>query len=62
MPAPLDVLQAIRRPRLSAADLILKGLNGAIASQRVIYNLARQMEGGTAIKNSAFGDNLIGHM
>ena len=29
-----------------AADLILKGLNGAIASKRVTYDFARQMEGG----------------
>ena len=45
-----------------AADLILKGLNGAIASQRVTYDFARLMEGGTEIKCSEFGDNLIAHM
>jgi isocitrate dehydrogenase len=45
-----------------AADLILKGLNGAIASKRVTYDFARQMEGATEIKCSAFGDNLIAHM
>ena len=45
-----------------AADLILKGLNGAIASKRVTYDLARQMEGATEIKCSEFGDNLISHM
>src|SRR5204863_380061 len=33
-----------------AADLILKGLNGAIASKRVTYDFARQMEGATEIK------------
>ena len=30
-----------------AADLILKGLNGAIASKRVTYDFARQMDGAT---------------
>jgi len=45
-----------------AADLILKGLNGAIASKRVTYDFARQMEGATEIKCSEFGDNVIKHM
>ena len=45
-----------------AADLILKGLNGAIASKRVTYDFARQMEGATEVKCSEFGDNIIAHM
>jgi isocitrate dehydrogenase len=45
-----------------AADLILKGLNGAIASKRVTYDFARLMEGATEVKCSAFGDNVIEHM
>ena len=45
-----------------AADLILKGLNGAIASKHVTYDFARLMEGATEVKCSAFGDNLIAHM
>jgi len=45
-----------------AADAILKGLNGAIGSKRVTYDFARQMEGATEIKCSAFGDNIINHM
>ena len=45
-----------------AADLILKGLNGAIASKRVTYDFARLMEGATEIKCSVFGDNIIEHM
>lgn len=45
-----------------AADLILKGLNGAIASRKVTYDFARLMDGGVEIKCSAFGDNLIAHM
>ncbi|MGA3164000.1 MAG: NADP-dependent isocitrate dehydrogenase [Verrucomicrobiota bacterium] len=44
------------------ADLILKGLNGAIASKRVTYDFARQMEGATEIKCSQFGDNIIANM
>ena len=47
---------------VEAADLILKGLNGAIASKRVTYDFARQMDGATKIKCSEFGDNIIAHM
>ncbi|MBS1766227.1 MAG: NADP-dependent isocitrate dehydrogenase [Acidobacteria bacterium] len=45
-----------------AADLILKGMDGAIASKNVTYDFARQMEGANEIKCSAFGDNIIAHM
>jgi isocitrate dehydrogenase len=45
-----------------AADLILKGLRGAIASKHVTYDFARLMEGATQIKCSQFGDNVIAHM
>jgi isocitrate dehydrogenase len=45
-----------------AADLVLKGLNDAIASKRVTYDFARLMQGGTEIKCSEFGDNIIAHM
>lgn len=44
------------------ADLILKGLNGAIGSKRVTYDFARLMEGATEIKCSQFGDNIVAHM
>jgi len=45
-----------------AADAILRGMDGAIASKRVTYDFARQMEGAVEIKCSEFADNLIGHM
>ncbi|HEY5228716.1 MAG TPA: NADP-dependent isocitrate dehydrogenase [Opitutaceae bacterium] len=45
-----------------AADLVLKGLNGAIGAKRVTYDFARQMEGATEIKCSAFGDAIIEKM
>jgi isocitrate dehydrogenase len=44
------------------ADLIIRGLNGAIQSRRVTYDFARQMEGATELKCSEFGDNIIAHM
>src|SRR5947208_8896157 len=44
------------------ADLMLKGLSGAITSKRVTYDFARLMEGATEIKCSQFGDNVIEHM
>jgi isocitrate dehydrogenase len=45
-----------------AAELVIKGMEGAIASRRVTYDFARLMEGGTEVKCSEFGDNVIEHM
>ncbi len=45
-----------------AADLIYKGLQQAIASKKVTYDFARQMEGATEVKCSAFGDEVIKNM
>ncbi len=45
-----------------AADLILKGLNGAIGSKRVTYDFARLMQGATEIKCSEFGTAIIDKM
>ena len=45
-----------------AADLVLKGVDGAIGSGRVTYDFARLTEGATEIKCSEFGDNIIEHM
>jgi isocitrate dehydrogenase len=45
-----------------AADLVIKGMDGAIASRRVTYDFARLMEGATEIKCSEFGDNVIANM
>jgi len=45
-----------------AAQLVLNGIDGAIASKKVTYDFARLMEGATEIKCSAFGDNIIAHM
>lgn len=45
-----------------AADLIIKGVEGAISSKRVTYDFARLMEGSTEVKCSEFGDNIIANM
>ncbi len=45
-----------------AADLIVKGMNGAIGAKSVTYDFARQMDGAKEIKCSEFGDALIAHM
>ncbi len=45
-----------------AADLVIKGMDGAIGSKKVTYDFARLMEGATEVKCSAFGDNVIAHM
>jgi isocitrate dehydrogenase len=47
---------------VESADLILQGLNGAIASKKVTYDFARSMPGATEIKCSEFGDNIIAHL
>lgn len=45
-----------------AADLIIKGMNGAIAAKKVTYDFARLMDGSTEVKCSQFGDAIIEHM
>ena len=45
-----------------AADLILKGMDGAIASRTVTYDFARLMEGAREVSCSAFGDAIVAHM
>jgi len=45
-----------------AADLIIKGLEGAIHRKRVTYDFERQMEGATRLKCSEFGTEIIGQM
>jgi isocitrate dehydrogenase len=44
------------------AALIIKGMENAIKSKRVTYDLARQMPGATEIPTSAFGDQVIAGM
>ncbi len=45
-----------------AADLIIKGIEGAIAAKTVTYDFHRLMEGATLLKTSEFGDAIIRHM
>jgi isocitrate dehydrogenase len=45
-----------------AADLIIKGTNGAISAKTVTYDFERLMDGATLLSSSAFGDALISHM
>jgi isocitrate dehydrogenase len=45
-----------------AADLVLEGMNGAIAARTVTYDFARLMEGATEVKCSQFADAVIQHM
>jgi len=47
---------------IEAADLIVKGMSGAIQGKRVTYDFARLMEGATEVSCSAFGDEIIRHM
>lgn len=45
-----------------AADLIIKGMDGAIAAKTVTYDFERQMEGAKLLKCSEFGSAIIEHM
>jgi isocitrate dehydrogenase len=45
-----------------AADLIIKGMEGAIGAKTVTYDFARLMEGAKEVKCSEFGDAMIKHM
>ncbi len=45
-----------------AADLIIKGLEKAIAAKTVTYDFARLTEGATEVKCSEFGKEIIKHM
>jgi isocitrate dehydrogenase len=45
-----------------AADLIIKGLEGAIAAKTVTYDFARLMDDASEVRTSEFGDAVIAHM
>ncbi|MDD5364747.1 MAG: NADP-dependent isocitrate dehydrogenase [Gallionellaceae bacterium] len=47
---------------LEAADLIIKGMDGAIRSKNVTYDFARLMEGANQVPCSGFGQEIIRHM
>jgi isocitrate dehydrogenase len=45
-----------------AADLVVKGMDGAISDKTVTYDFARLMAGATEVKCSEFGDRIIANM
>jgi isocitrate dehydrogenase len=45
-----------------AADLVIKGMDGAIGARTVTYDFARLMEGAREVKCSEFGTEIIKHM
>jgi isocitrate dehydrogenase len=45
-----------------AADLVIKGMDGAISARTVTYDFARLMEGAKEVKCSEFGDAVISKM
>ena len=47
---------------LDAADLLLKGMSGAIKAKTVTYDFERLMDDATLVSCSAFGDCIIEHM
>jgi isocitrate dehydrogenase len=47
---------------LEAAELIIKGVEGAIAAKTVTYDLERLMDGATKLSCSGFGAAVIAQM
>ena len=45
-----------------AADLVNKGLQGAVSAKTVTYDLERQMEGATKVGTYRFGEEIVRHM
>ena len=45
-----------------AADLIIKGVEGAIAAKTVTYDFERLMDGATCVSSSGFGEAIVKHM
>jgi isocitrate dehydrogenase len=45
-----------------AADLIIRGMEGAITAKTVTYDFARMMDGAREVKCSEFGDAVVKHM
>ena len=45
-----------------AADLIVKGMEGAISARTVTYDFERLMDDATLLKCSEFGDAIVNHM
>jgi len=47
---------------VEAADLLVKGMDGAIRAKTVTYDFARLMQGAKQVSCSAFGEAMIKHM
>ena len=45
-----------------AAELVVKGIEGALGAKQVTYDLGRQMAGATKVSTSGFADAVIAHM
>ena len=47
---------------LEAADLIIKGIDGAIGEKTVTYDFERLMDGAELLSSSEFGEAIVSHM
>ena len=45
-----------------AAELVVRGIEGALGAKQVTYDLERQMEGATKVSTTGFADSIIAHM
>ena len=47
---------------VEAADLVIKGMEGAITAKQVTYDLARTTDNATELSTSGFGEAVVAHM
>ena len=47
---------------IEAADLVLKGVSGAISAKRVTHDFSSQMDGAIQVGSSEFGNEIVKHM
>ena len=55
-------VRCVYEPGTEAADLIVKGMEGALNAKTVTYDFERLMEGAKLLKCSEFGDAIIKNM
>ncbi|EFL7063560.1 TPA: isocitrate dehydrogenase [Escherichia coli] len=60
--SPLPLLLRRHMGWVEAADLIVKGMEGAINAKTVTYDFERLMDGAKLLKCSEFGDAIIENM
>lgn len=62
-PAYIDAAKTVTcGSRGEAADLVVKGMEGAVGAKTVTYDLERQLEGATLMSTSGFAEAIVDHL